>query len=155
LLDNDYVFDGPRDRPPTEPGSVYYDVKVYSQNHLRAYYQLASFSEQISDFVTALFQCFPLVKSLSPGYIMIDTEILCLNILNMTGRQFSALIVRTERNKMAQWRRVVNLDVDCFKKQGDNDGNDRTRLKFRGCYIYRRCGDLNIKNKHGRYCPRK
>jgi hypothetical protein len=126
--DNDYVFDGPRDRPPTKPENVHSDVKVYPQNHMRAYYQLASFSDQVSDFAIPSFQWFSLVTSLSPGYIMIDTKKLCMDILDMTNAQFNALTVRRPRNKMCQWGRAVNLNEKCFFKRERQDST----LMFRG-----------------------
>ncbi|OZJ04686.1 hypothetical protein BZG36_02542 [Bifiguratus adelaidae] len=96
--------------------NIYYDCKANPEMHFNAFFQMALFCEKMA---IKSFQCFPLRRSWIPGYMQIDTTILCQHIL---------LLGRTRpKDKMTAWRQVVDLDSKPFKAQG----TDRS-LKFRG-----------------------
>ncbi|KAG2198650.1 hypothetical protein INT47_001789 [Mucor saturninus] len=60
--------------------SIYYDAKAQTENHFMAFVQLARLFETLG---LSPFRCFPLRRSWSPGYVQINSKILCQNILNI------------------------------------------------------------------------
>jgi hypothetical protein len=97
--------------------SIYYDVKVKPNQHIKAYFMLAKLCEE-NNFKS--FNCFPLRKSFIPCHITIDTLILNHLILKDKKRF-------TGNNNNYVWNRVVDLNQNEFKNQGE----DRS-MKFRG-----------------------
>jgi hypothetical protein len=76
----------------------YYDVKAHPEQHINAFYRMAAFCEQQT---IKSFLCFPLRTSFVPGYMKIDTTILCHHFLLQPCPDMS--------KKMMYWARVVDL----------------------------------------------
>ncbi|KAI7890503.1 uncharacterized protein EV154DRAFT_552220 [Mucor mucedo] len=96
--------------------SIYYDAKAQPENHFMAFVQLARLFETLG---LPPFRCFSLRRSWSPGYVQIDSKILCQNILD----------IRWSNNidKLNYWKQVVDLNAKHFKAQEENK-----LLRFRG-----------------------
>ena len=94
---------------------LYYDVKRNPVNHFKAFYQLSRLFEHLG---LPVFNCFPLRRSWSPCYVIIDSKTLCQNIL---GIRWSNAVDRLD-----YWARVVNLDSKALKPQ------EGGQLRFRG-----------------------
>jgi hypothetical protein len=93
----------------------YYDVKAHPEQHINAFYPMAAFCEQQT---IKSFQCFPLRTSFVPGYMQIDTTILCHHFLLQPCPDMS--------KKLMYWAQVVDLGSPPFKPQGAHS------LIFRG-----------------------
>ncbi|KAI7897313.1 uncharacterized protein EV154DRAFT_573155 [Mucor mucedo] len=74
-----------------------------------AFVQLARLFETLGLFP---FRCFPLRRSWSPGYVQIDSKIICQNII----------YIRWSNNidKLDYWKQVVDLNAKTFKAQEEN-----------------------------------
>jgi hypothetical protein len=81
-----------------EKDNRYYDVKAHPEQHINAFYRMAAFCEQQT---IKSFLCFPLRTSFVPGYMKIDTTILCHHFLLQPCPDMS--------KKMMYWARVVDL----------------------------------------------
>ena len=99
-----------------DKGSRYYDVKAHPEKHINAFYRMAAFCEQEQ---IKSFQCFPLRTSFVPGYMHIDTTILCQHFLDERRPDMT--------KKKRYWAKVLDLPPGPFKPQGA----DKSML-FRG-----------------------
>ncbi|KAI9315769.1 hypothetical protein BX666DRAFT_2028651 [Dichotomocladium elegans] len=72
------IFDAYTSTHAFDNNSIYYDAKVRPMQHMAAFYQLALLFERLQ---LPAFACFPLRRSFSRSYIMIDAKIIWQNIL--------------------------------------------------------------------------
>ncbi|KAL0076671.1 hypothetical protein F4703DRAFT_1743524, partial [Phycomyces blakesleeanus] len=87
-----------------QKNSIYYDSKASPHNHFLAFFRMAQLLEHLG---RASFNCFPLRRSWSPGYMQIDTRILCQQLLRRTWSEGA--------DKLELWGIVVDLDEKAFR----------------------------------------
>ncbi|KAI7907352.1 uncharacterized protein BX663DRAFT_495624, partial [Cokeromyces recurvatus] len=87
--------------------SIYYDCKEQSLKHLKAYYNMAKYCEELS---CKSFMCFPLRRTYVPCYMTIDTLIVNNHILHNTNR--------SNLDKGFIWSQIVSLSSKGMKDQG-------------------------------------
>jgi hypothetical protein len=117
------------ERPEDGKRNVYWDVKCHSERPFKDYFRLARFSGNLSEFGMSKFQCMPLVTSLSPGYMQIDTTILRQQFLGYSStHEINQLGISDMRVRKRHWEAVLNLSKECIKDQGRN--NRDSNMKF-------------------------
>ena len=105
-------------RTGNPPQGVHYDLVVQPEIYANPYLKLAKLYE---DNGLKLFNAVPLSTSLIPRHVVIDTAILCYQVLGVTG---NGTALKISEKKFNYWGSVFNLRHHAFK--------ERSGMKFDG-----------------------